>query len=223
MKRNLLADVNVMADLPVALTPPVQVNYTPEDRDPRLRGNNGHPSSFTYSGRQVGLGVGTPTIFDVAIALMRECRYSGNGVRWYPVGLHTFVVCDMLPKPLKLTGLLHDSPEAITGDVPKPYKTAEFVIMEQGLHAQFYHDWKLQYPTDAEYEIVKRADNDALYGEVHTIGAYGLVERYPQRCQQAEELTMHYIEKYSPMECIVPSGTAVVEFMRRYHEYVSYL
>jgi hypothetical protein len=184
---------------------------------------NGSPCSYTYSGRKVGIGIGSPTIFDVAIALARECRYACNGLRWYPVALHTFVVCDMLPQPLKLHGLLHDGTESITGDLPRPYKTDAFIRMEHKLHRQFYTDWGLPYPTKAEYTIVKRADNNALFGEVHTIGSYGLQELYPERCKQAEDLTMLYIEKYPPMECLVPSGLAVVEFMRRYHEYKEYL
>ena len=87
-------------------------------------GNNGRGFLYTYSGKLAYPG-GAPSLLDIAVSLSREGRYAGAGQRWWPVALHTFVACDLLPKHLQLDGLLHDSPETITGDTPKPSKTDE--------------------------------------------------------------------------------------------------
>jgi hypothetical protein len=180
------------------------------------------PVTFSYSGRLIGLGYESPTPFDVAVSLGRICRYTGNGTRWYPVILHTFVVADLVPKHLKFDALNHDNPECITGDIPKPYKTPEMEAIEHALQEMMYRDWSHAMPTKAQYRVIKEADHAALYGEVHTIGSYGLQRRYPKRSPRAEKMTVDYIMKYPPEECLTPSGTAVVEFLRRYHEYLEY-
>jgi hypothetical protein len=160
-----------------------------------------------------------PSPLDTAIALARECRYTGNGLRWYPVLLHTFVVADLSQKRLKFDALNHDDPECITGDMPAPYKTTAFKRMEHRLHQAFYKSWNIPFPDKQTLRAIKTADNDALYGEVYTVGAVGLRKKYPQRSADAERLTMMYSEKYPPSELLTPSGLAVVEWVRRWHEY----
>ena len=139
-------------------------------------------------------------------------------MRWWPVGLHTFAVCDMLPNELKLHGLLHDSPECITGDVPKPVKTQDIEDFEQELLARIYASFGLALPTTAEHEQIKVADVAVFQGEVYTVGTQAL-QAENTRCPQAEELVMKYLAEFHPMECIVPDGRAPIEFMRRFRVY----
>lgn len=172
---------------------------------------------YTYSGC-IAFPGGAPTLLDMAVALSRECRYAGNGMRWWPVTLHTFVVCDLLPKHLKLDGLLHDSPECVTGDAPKPTKTDQFEELEESLLVAIYESMKLPFPTPEARAAVHRADQQTLDGEVYTVGTRALQAEH-DRCPKAENLVMKYLAEYPPMECITPDGRAPMEFMRRFRLY----
>jgi hypothetical protein len=176
---------------------------------------------YTYSG-VVAYPNGQHNLRDIAIGLSREGRYVGQGMRWYPVMLHTFVVCDLLPKRLKAHGLLHDSPEYVTGDAPKPTKTDASEAFEQQLLLDIYHSLGFTPPTATQHRLIKVADKLAQRGEVWTVGTQALQperERYPK----AEELTLHYVEKYGYAECLDAGGLAQMEFMRRFREYSKYL
>jgi hypothetical protein len=174
---------------------------------------------FSHSGAVVYPGNGTPTVKDMAIALMREGRYAGAGVRWYPVGLHTFVVCDLLPDRLKFHGLVHDTPECVTGDLPKPIKTEAIEAFEKWLLKKFYkRAFRVPYPTKAERAEVKVADNRAKHGESHSVGTRVLRTIYPQDWD-AQALTQLYAKKYPVTDLVKENGRAVKEFTRRYKEY----
>lgn len=132
--------------------------------------------------------------------------------------LHTFIVCDLLPNALKLDGLLHDGPECITGDAPKPTKTNAFELFEEELLVSIYASFNLKFPTAAARALVHKADRDVMCGEVYTVGTHALQSEYP-RCPKAEKLVMKYLAEYPPMECISPDGRAPMEFMRRFRIY----
>jgi hypothetical protein len=172
---------------------------------------------YTYSGK-ISFPDGAPSLLDIAVSHGRECRYAGAGMRWWPVILHTFVVCDLLPPQLKLHGLIHDSPESITGDVPKPVKTPEIEALEDFLLKGIYRNFKLKLPTRAEHKAIKKADHAALCGEVYTVGTQALQAEYP-RAPLAEKLVMKYLAEYPPMECLQPDGRAPIEFLRRFRVY----
>jgi hypothetical protein len=172
---------------------------------------------YTYTG-VISFPEGAPTLMDMAVSLSRICRYAGGGMRWWPVMLHTFVVCDLLPAPVRVHGLLHDGAECITNDVPKPVKTDAIEELEEHLTHKIYAALGLTWPTQAEYELVKKADRDALCGEVYTVGTQALQQVY-ERCPKAEKLVMKYLALFPPMECITPDGRAPIEFLRRFRLY----
>lgn len=173
---------------------------------------------YAYSGAVVH-PKGVPTVRDMAISLMREGRYAGAGRLWYPVGLHTFVVCDLLPDHLKFHGLVHDTPECVTGDLPKPIKTDAIEAFEKMLLKRFYREvFKVPYPNKVDRVEVKAADIRAKYGECHTVGTRILSTIYPQDIE-AQALTQVYARKYPVNDLVNPKGKAVKEFVRRYEEY----
>lgn len=173
---------------------------------------------YTYSGR-VSFPGGAPSVMDIAIQLMRESRYVGAGLRWYPVGLHSFVVADLLPKTLKFHGLMHDSPEVVTGDTPSPVKSDEQRAFEVELLAEIYKLIGVPLPTPEEHIIVKAADNAALCGEVYAgAGTLTLQECNP-RHPRAEARTLHYMNTYSYADLLDASGRAPIEFLRRFRVY----
>lgn len=174
---------------------------------------------YTYSGK-ISFPNGAPSVFDMAVALSRECRYAGAGMRWWPVVLHTFVVCDMLPNALKIHGLMHDGSETITGDVPKPIKTTAIEAFEKKLTRSIYKNVvQIPEPSPKEKIIIKAADVQALCGEVYTVGTRRLQDEFP-RCPEAEELILKYLAEYPPLECIDAGGRAPIEFMRRFRVYL---
>lgn len=172
---------------------------------------------YMYTG-SISYPQGSPTLFDVAVSLSREGRYAGAGVRWYPVALHLFVVCDLLPDEYKLDGLLHDWPECITGDTPKPAKTDELERREEKFMRRFYRAFNLPLATPAARRAVKEADNKALRGEVYTVGTYAL-QRIYSRCPEAEALTLGYIKQYTYADCLEAGGLVPIEFMSRFRQY----
>jgi hypothetical protein len=172
---------------------------------------------YMYSGC-VGFPTGAPTLLDIAVCLSRECRYAGNGVHWWSVALHTFVVCDLLPMELRLHGLLHDAAECVTGDIPKPVKSKAISKMEKEIQAAIYARLKLKLPTLKEQKQIHEADRFALHGEVHTVGTRALRGLYP-RHSRAEELVEFYRSCFSPMDCIESDGSCVREFLYRYERY----
>lgn len=173
---------------------------------------------FTYSGR-ISYPDGAPSIQDIAVGLSRECRYAGAGLRWWPVALHCFCVADLMPKKLKVYGLLHDASECLTGDVPKPVKTDEIEQFEEEMQERIYKSLGLPLLTsEKDRAIVKQADRDVLRGEVYTVGTQALQEVY-ERCPHAERIVVKYLKQYPPMECISPDGSCPIEFIRRFRIY----
>lgn len=61
---------------------------------------------------------------DIAHALAMKCRYGGHCQQFYSVAEHSILVCDMVPEPLKVHALMHDSWEAYTFDAAAPIKDA---------------------------------------------------------------------------------------------------
>lgn len=172
---------------------------------------------YTYDG-SVAFPNGTHGLRNIAIGLSREGRYAGAGVRWWPVALHTFVVCDLLKDKYKFDGLLHDATEYITGDKPKPTKTEEDERLEEQLTNDIYNSFEIISPNHVEHSAVKESDKRALHGEVYTVGTYSLQDVYP-RDLEAEELVYKYLKEYSYEDCLDAGGRVPIEFMRRFRTY----
>lgn len=164
-----------------------------------------------------------PSVRTVAMCLCRESRYCGNGELWWNVGLHSFVVADLLPDKLKLHGLLHDQPECITGDTPHTLKTKRQRLFEDMLLERFYAQHDLTLPTKEEHKEIKTADRTAVHGEVWAgCGTHCLATKYdniPEVC----DLVTKYSRAYTYADCLERDGKAVLEFCRRFVYYKSLL
>jgi len=170
---------------------------------------------YTFEGR-VEFPQDAPSIKSIAVSLARESRYAGASLQWWPVALHTFVVCDLLPPELKIHGLLHDASECVTGDIPKPAKSTAVSLLEDHLQDAIYR--KLGITPLFDYKAVHDADVRALHGEVHSVGTKSLRSVYPID-DQAIQLAWKYYHLYSPLDCIDADGPCVTEFLRRFEEY----
>jgi uncharacterized protein len=79
----------------------------------------------TKSGRRVALLNPSPSqivIGDIAHGLAHQCRFNGQTSKFYSVAQHSVLVASILPRELRLAGLLHDASEAYLGDVVQPLK-----------------------------------------------------------------------------------------------------
>lgn len=80
---------------------------------------------LTISGRKVDLLDPQPAsicIEDIAHALSLQCRFNGHCSAFYSVAQHC-VECSWIASPkFALECLLHDAPEAYTGDIVRPLK-----------------------------------------------------------------------------------------------------
>jgi hypothetical protein len=174
------------------------------------------------TGTKVSFSTGVPSAEDLAIALPRIARFSGNGSEWFPVALHTFVVCDLLPGPLKFYGLLHDGPEIVGSDVPSPVKSPVTRRREEVIFQRMIAASGLRQLTTEEEHLLKWADTAALLAEIYTYGPPALRADYPRRAPNVERLIMAYARQYPPMDCITRGGKCGQEFLRRYNAYLAY-
>lgn len=175
----------------------------------------------TYTGLRVGLdptSTSVPSVRDIAVALGRICRFAGNGISFYPVLLHSMIVADLLPEELQAYGLLHDAAESVISDIPRPFKGPDMQAIELTIYHRILLDQRVPEPGQSIQMLVKAADQEALVGEVYTVGPPAMCYEFPERCRYAEELVLDYTRRFPPATCIHPDGTAVIEFTRRVHE-----
>lgn len=106
-------------------------------------------------------------IQDIAHALAMTCRYGGHCKQFYSVAQHSVLVASKAPPHLALRALMHDAPEAYTGDMIRPIKKhPEMVafgwveeIVERAICAKFDLPFPIMHLT------IKRLDNRILIDE----------------------------------------------------------
>lgn len=111
----------------------------------------------------------TPRIEDIAFALSNINRYGGHVGR-YSVAQHSILVAQQLPEDLRLSGLLHDAPEAYIGDVCAPLKVMlpEYRSLEQHYHSTIDSHFNVW----TQHEKVKEADLRMLITEAQYFGLW---------------------------------------------------
>lgn len=80
---------------------------------------------LTHSGRHIDLLNPRPEeieIVDIAMALSRECRFSGQCREFYSVAQHSVLASRIVPEAFTLEALLHDATEAWLRNLPQPLK-----------------------------------------------------------------------------------------------------
>ena len=80
---------------------------------------------LTRSGRHIEFQNPDPAkiaIEDIAVALSRECRFSGQTQEFYSVAQHSVLASRIVPEAFALEALLHDATEAFIKDLPSPLK-----------------------------------------------------------------------------------------------------
>lgn len=176
----------------------------------------GHPTGDwfqTWTGQKLYITAPNPAgivIEDIAHALARQCRYNGHvNVLHYSVAQHSILVASIVPKELRLAGLLHDAAEAYLGDCIRPLKSQlpYYQVLELLWERAISQAFGLEYHlTDPE---VKRADEVLL-----------ATERRDLWQPETRSLEWPYLEK--PMVTKIKPwnvGFSELTFLSRFREY----
>lgn len=124
----------------------------------------------TYSGKRFypfDPQVSSIDIVDIAHALAMTCRYGGHCKQFYSVAQHSVLVGSKAPAEKALRALMHDAPEAYTGDLIRPIKKhpemAAFTWVEGTIERAIAVRFDLPWPImDAE---IKRLDDRIILDE----------------------------------------------------------
>jgi len=113
-------------------------------------------------------------IYDIARALSHQCRFGGRVRQTYTVATHSLNMVNWTDDPkIQMLALLHDATEAYITDIPKPYKHALYLkIDDKLLSFEEYEEHLLQtilaglecshIYTDSNWKKVRELDLRAL-------------------------------------------------------------
>ena len=118
------------------------------------------PAVSTRSGRRVALLNPSPSqiaIGDIAHGLAHQCRFNGQTNKFYSVAQHSVLVASILPRELRLAGLLHDASESYLGDIVQPLK--ELLPDYQAIETKFCEVLGTRFNVDLQpNDAIKHAD-----------------------------------------------------------------
>jgi hypothetical protein len=118
------------------------------------------PAVSTKSGRRVALLNPSPSqivIGDIAHGLAHQCRFNGQTSKFYSVAQHSVLVASILPRELRLAGLLHDASEAYLGDVVQPLK--DLLPEYQAIEENFCKVLGVRFGVDLQHnDAIRHAD-----------------------------------------------------------------
>lgn len=139
------------------------------------------------SGRRLDLLDPSPLdveIEDIAHGLARVARWNGQtmGEHPYSVAAHSILVERLYarlnpraPARERLTALLHDAPEYVTGDIISPFKAAigiDYKAFEQRLAAAVHMRFSIPEPSEALARRIKHCDRLAAWFEAVRIAGF---------------------------------------------------
>lgn len=131
---------------------------------------------MTITGEYLTLEGGAPSLEALAQGLARMPRYAGQTtVPGWSVADH-LIFCARVaqrftgwPSRLELHAALHDAHEAMTGDIPVPFKTPDMKKLQAVLDGRIYAALQLDPPTVVERNLVKVIDEEALLAEAAVV------------------------------------------------------
>lgn len=143
---------------------------------------------LTRSGRVVSPEEGIPSLEDIGYALSSIQRFGGYTRRPWSVAHHSFVVAEIVAerweddatRPLaQLAGLMHDAAEALTGDIPTPFKTPDMRELQEVLDERIFSAYfPGGYGVYLGYaDAVHEADRAALIAEAYVVGPRAIAKR----------------------------------------------
>lgn len=134
----------------------------------------------TYTGVQfsyTNCNPGMISITDIARALSHACRFNGHCRYFYSVAQHSVLVSEQCKHPF--LGLMHDAPEAYTGDMVRPLKQiltpdSPYKVIDDIIWKAMLAKWSKLAATGEEMEDCKTVDMRMLVTE-----SYDLLQNGP--------------------------------------------
>ncbi len=128
----------------------------------------------TFRGRNFEIGGDSaPEPEEVALTLARIPRWAGATLVPWSVLQHSIAAFRLaesmgLDDTTQLAALWHDAEEMATGDIPKPFKTAEQSQLQDALHQWMYKKvLRMPYPSQGVRGVVKGIDIELKKAEAH--------------------------------------------------------
>ena len=191
------------------------------------------PYIITSSGRKVGPDFGAPSLDDITIALSRQPRFGGHGrIDSYSVldhslfverlarGYHLFT--ERYRPHLRLAALLHDAHEAMTADIPSPFKVPAMREVQHLLDERIATELIPEVPRffERSHLRVSTLDKFALFAEALVVG--------PPTLNTVAQVELHFgtaprIEDVAVLENMIHkqelgSGSNMANFQNLFHE-----
>lgn len=170
-------------------------------------------------------GTTAPSLYDIGWSLSQVPRFGGH-TRYPWSNLQHLFLCyryaadKQMDTYTQLYALLHDAHEAITGDIPHPWKTRDMKIYQAEIDRRLFDSLSIPLPYDAIYDQVKKIDRLALSVEADLFGpaAFPLpAERNAVMYQLATEIESIFksIDTHQRANFFVSTATTLI---RRYNE-----
>lgn len=173
---------------------------------------------MTFSGIICVPGRGIPSLSDIALGLGRMPRFGGQTTRFWPVLLHS-LVCSEIARELELSSriqlfaLLHDAHEAVTADVPTPWKPAELKLWQDDLDIRLYESFGIELPTDIENSFVGFIDEWALRAEAVAFAGPGIMKHFNPAAPEDLEIVERIGDLFpTPLDTDGADSPAALEF-----------
>ena len=146
------------------------------------------------------------TVEDIAGALAKICRFTGQTNQFYSVAEHSVLVSRLVSREDAFAGLMHDAAEAFLGDVSSPLKALlpDYLIVERRVEAAIFERFQIPLPLP---ESVKRADRAML----------GLEQRQLMNTADDWPITRGVDVPRFTIGCLSP-GRSERLFLDRFHE-----
>lgn len=150
-------------------------------------------------------GTESPTMYDIGYALSQVPRFCGHTKEPWTVLQHLFAAARLAKllghsTRIQLLALLHDAHEAITGDIPHPWKTDDLRKYQDELDTRIYASIGISLPSISEKKTVKEIDTMLLYAEAKVFGAKSTPHETNSLACRAVNLTNAYLNGISPQE-----------------------
>jgi hypothetical protein len=161
----------------------------------------------------------------MGVSLARIVRFTGNQEGVYTVLPHSLVVAALLPEDEGIFGLMHDTQESITNDVPRPVKTDAHALVEEILYERICRHYGIPYPCPEDVaKRLHKADNAALVAEAYIVGyADPMYEWFTEKelvlDPEAGRLTRRYVQEVERW-MFTPEASGPL-FERKYKEYMA--
>lgn len=120
-------------------------------------------------------GDNAPSLYDIGWNLSRIPRYVGGTPEPWSVLQHSYACAQYARETggaprVQLHALLHDAHEAVTGDIPYPWKSPDMSAFQEELDRRIFASLFIAGPTPDEAALVKKADEAILFAESKLVG-----------------------------------------------------